>query len=264
MELEFLGTGTSIGVPVIGCDCAVCRSSDPRDIRLRSSAIVRAGDATLLIDTSPDLRYQMLRSGNRRVDGILMTHTHADHTAGLDDIRRFNAMQKHRIPMWVPANAEADLRQRFGYAFTHDFPVFGMKPDLDLNIVTGSDPFEIAGVTVQPIPVMHGTLPILGYRIGNLAYLTDVKTIPDASWELLRDLDVLVITALRTSPHPAHLTLEEAIAMVERLAPRRALLSHIGHDMGLHAEVDPTLPQGIELAVDGMVVPVHDRVCRSV
>lgn len=254
MELEFLGTGTSTGVPVIGCDCEVCRSDDPRDTRLRSSAIVRAGEATLLIDTSPDLRYQMLRSGNRRVDGILVTHTHADHTAGLDELRRFNAMQKQRIPMWVPANAEADLRDRFGYAFTGDFPIFGMKPGLDLHIVNGSEPFEVAGVTVQPIPVMHGTLPILGYRIGDLAYLTDVKTIPDASRELLQDIDVLVITALRTSPHPAHLTLEEAVAVVERLAPRRALLSHIGHDMGLHAEVMPTLPAGIELAIDGLVV----------
>lgn len=260
MELELLGTGTSTGVPVIGCDCEVCRSDDPRDTRLRSSALVRSGEVTLLIDTSPDLRYQMLRSGNQRVDGILMTHTHADHTAGMDELRRFNSMQQEWIPMWAPASAQADLRERFSYAFRQDFPVFGMKPDLDLRVINDTEPFDVSGIIVQPIPIMHGRMPILGYRIGDLAYLTDVKTIPDASWELLHDIDVLVLTALRTAPHPAHLSLEEAIPLVERLAPRRALFSHIGHDMGLHAEIAKTLPEGIELAVDGMIIPVRDRV----
>lgn len=256
IELEFLGTGTSTGVPVIGCDCVVCRSEDPRDTRLRASVMIRAGDVSLLVDTSPDLRYQMLRSGTRRIDGVLFTHMHADHTAGMDEIRRFNAMQQAWIPAWAPENAAADLRERFGYAFRGDYPVFGFTPDLDLHVVRGAAPFEVAGVQVQPVPIMHGHLPVLGYRIGNLAYVTDVKTIPDDSRELLADLDVLVLTALRRSDHPAHMTLDEALAAVRELKPRRAFLSHIGHDMGLYAEVAPLLPPNVEFALDGMIVTV--------
>jgi putative phosphoesterase len=260
IELEFLGTGTSTGVPVIGCDCAVCRSDDPRDTRLRASVLIRVDDVMLLVDTSPDLRYQMLRSGTRRIDGVLFTHTHADHTAGLDEIRRFNAMQQAWIPAWAPENAAADLRERFGYAFREEFPVFGMAPDLDLHVIRDTAPFDVAGVTVQPLPIMHGRLPVLGYRIGNLAYLTDVKTISEASRDLLRDLDVLVLTALRRDQHPAHMTLEEALAAIDELKPRRAYLSHIGHDMGLYADVQAGLPKNVQLAYDGMRVGGPDRI----
>ena len=256
IELEFLGTGTSTGVPVIGCDCAVCLSDDPRDTRLRASVVIRAEDVTLLVDTSPDLRYQMLRSGTRHIDAVLFTHMHADHTAGMDELRRFNAMQQAWIPAWAPENAATDLRERFGYAFRGDFTVFGMAPDLDLHVIGDTRPFDVAGVTVQPVPVMHGRLPVLGYRVGDVAYLTDVKTIPDASHDLLRDLDVLVLTALRRDQHPAHMTLDEAIAAVEELKPRQAYLSHVGHDMGCHAEIAPLLPANIELALDGMIVKV--------
>lgn len=254
IELEFLGTGTSTGVPVIGCDCAVCRSVDPHDTRLRASVLFRVGGVTLLVDTSPDLRYQALRSGVRRVDGLLFTHMHADHTAGIDEIRRFNAMQQAWIPAWAPANAARDLRERFGYAFRDDFPAFGFKPDLELHTVDGTEPFEVAGVTVQPVPIMHGTLPILGYRIGDIAYLTDVKTIPDEAMPLLEGLDVLVLTALRQHQHPAHMTLEESLAMIERIGPKRAYLAHIGHDMGFHAEIGAGLPENVYLAYDGLRV----------
>jgi putative phosphoesterase len=260
IELEFLGTGTSTGVPVIGCDCVVCRSGDPLDTRLRASVLIRVDDVTLLVDTSPDLRYQMLRSGTRHIDGVLFTHTHADHTAGMDEIRRFNAMQRARIPAWAPENAAADLRERFGYAFREEFPVFGMAPDLDLHVIRDTAPFDVAGVTVQPVPIMHGRLPVLGYRVGNLAYLTDVKTIPEASRDLLQDLDVLVLTALRRDQHPAHMTLEEALAAIDELKPRRACLSHIGHDMGLHADVQAGLPENVHLAYDGMRVGGLDRI----
>lgn len=256
IEIEFLGTGTSTGVPVIGCDCEVCRSDDPHDTRLRTSALIRVDDVTLLIDTSPDFRYQILRSGTRHIDAVLYTHMHADHTAGIDDMRRFNAMQQEWIPAYAPANAAVDLQNRYGYAFEDTFPIFGMKPDLDLRIIDGTSPISVKGVDVQPIPINHGTLPILGYRVGSVAYLTDVKTIPDESREYLKDLDVLVLTALRRFNHPAHMTLDEALATVESLRPGRAFLTHVAHEMGRHAEIAPLLPENIQLATDGQVVSV--------
>lgn len=259
IELEFLGTGTSTGVPVIGCDCDVCRSNDPRDTRLRSSVLIRVDDVILLIDTSPDLRFQMLRSGTRHIDGVLFTHMHADHTAGMDELRRFNYLQQAWIPAWAPENAAKDLKERFGYAFRGDFPIFGLSPDLDLHVVEDSAPFDVADVRIQPVPIMHGRLPVLGYRIGDIAYVTDVKTIPEASKELLQGLDVLVLTALRQHDHPAHMTLEEALAAIEELQPKRAYLSHIGHEMGLHADVQATLPDNVYLAFDGLRVG-HEQI----
>jgi phosphoribosyl 1,2-cyclic phosphate phosphodiesterase len=254
IELEFLGTGTSTGIPVIGCDCHVCRSDDPRDRRLRCSVLVRVDGRTILIDTSPDLREQMLRSGTQRIDAILYTHTHADHTAGIDELRRFNALQEQRIPAWAPANAAEDLQRRFDYAFRHDFPFFGGKPDLDLHVLDGGAPINVLGVPVQPIPILHGRLPIVGYRVGDVAYITDVKKIPDASWPLLEGLDTLVLTALRKDPHVAHMALDEALAVVERLQPRRACLTHLSHDMGRHADASEALPDHVVIATDGMVV----------
>jgi phosphoribosyl 1,2-cyclic phosphate phosphodiesterase len=258
IEIEFLGTGTSTGVPVIGCDCEVCRSDDPRDTRLRTSALIRIDNVTLLIDTSPDLRYQMLRSGNHRVDALLYTHAHADHTAGIDEMRRFNALQQEWIPTFAPPNAAEDLRQRFGYAFEDMFPIFGMKPDLDLKVIDGATPFDVAGVTVCPIPVAHGTLPVVGYRVGNVAYLTDVKRIPDESLALLQDLDILVLTALRRFNHPAHMTLDEALEMVETLRPKRTYLTHVAHEMGLYRDISEMLPDNVELATDGLIVRGSD------
>ncbi|MGB3306990.1 MAG: MBL fold metallo-hydrolase [Thermomicrobiales bacterium] len=250
--LTFLGTGTSTGIPVIGCDCATCRSADPRDKRLRASVLVQTGDTNLLIDTSPDMREQMLRAGLRRIDAVLYTHMHADHTAGLDELRRYNIMQGQRIPVWAEPDAAVELRSRFAYAFETTFPFFGAKPDLDLHLVDG--PFCVNETRIIPVPIQHGTLPIDGYRIGNLAYITDAKVIPEQSIALLQGLDVLVITALRQAPHPAHMTLDEALTAIEMLKPKRAFLSHLGHDMGRHADVEPTLPPNVRIAIDGMVV----------
>lgn len=252
--MTFLGTGTSTGVPVIGCDCAVCLSGDSRDARLRASILVRAGDATLLVDTSPDLRAQMLDARPARIDGVLFTHAHADHTAGLDELRRFNVMQDQRIPVWATPETAGDLERRFAYAFDHAFSFFGGKPDLDLHLITPPEPFVAAGVPVIPVPIQHGRLPIVGFRIGGFAYVTDVKTIPEPSLALLEDADVLVLTALRKREHVAHMSLGEALEVVERLRSRRTVLTHISHDLGLHAEIERELPDGVELARDGLVM----------
>lgn len=255
LELTFLGTGTSTGVPVIGCECEVCRSNDPRDARLRASVLVRTPEATILIDTSPDLRVQMLASRPPRIDAVLFTHAHADHTAGLDELRRYNVMQGERIPVWATEQTAGDLQRRFSYAFDHSFSFFGGKPDLDLKIYDPAMPFVAAGVEITPIPINHGRLPIVGYRIGGLAYVTDVKTIPGSSRGLLDDADVLVMTALRRKEHVAHMSLDEALETIERHRPRRAYLTHLAHEMGLHREVAPLLPANVELAIDGLVVP---------
>lgn len=254
LELTFLGTGTSTGVPVIGCDCDVCTSPDPRDARLRASVLLRTPEATILIDTSPDLRVQMLAARPPRIDAVLYTHAHADHTAGLDELRRFNVMQAERIPVWATEATAVDLERRFAYAFDHTFSFFGGKPDLDLNIVDPGQSITVAGIEVIPIPVEHGRLPIVGYRIGGLAYVTDVKTIPDSSRPLLDDAEVLVVTALRRQEHVAHMNLDQALETIARHRPKRAYLTHIAHDMGRYAGIAPLLPDSVELATDGLSV----------
>lgn len=253
-DLTFLGTGTSTGIPVIACDCEVCASPDPRDTRLRSSALVRIDDTTILIDTSPDLRAQSLRAGVSRIDSVLYTHAHADHTSGLDELRRFNQIQKLRIPVWADENTARDLRLRFAYAFDYSFSWFGGKPDLDLNVFDRSRAFSVERITVQPLPVMHGTLPIVGFRIGLMAYVTDMKSISPETMELLSDLDVLVLTALRKEPHPAHMSLTEALDLIAELEPKRAFLTHLAHDMGFHADIAADLPDHVKIAEDGLVV----------
>ncbi len=254
IDLTFLGTGTSTGVPVIGCDCEVCRSDDPRDARLRTSVLVRTTCATILIDTSPDLRTQMLLARPSRIDAVLFTHAHADHTAGLDELRRFNVLQSARIPVWATRDTADDLERRFAYAFDHAFNFFGGKPDLNLHVFDPATSFSAAGVHVVPVPVMHGRLPIVGFRIGGLAYLTDVKSIPEPSIQLCAGVDVLVLSALRQTEHVAHMHLDEALATIERIQPRRALLTHASHDLGLYADVAPRLPERVDIARDGQVI----------
>lgn len=254
IDLTFLGTGTSTGIPVIGCDCETCRSADSRDTRLRTSVLIESEGKTILIDASPDLRLQMIRTGTTRIDAVLFTHAHADHTAGLDELRRYNQMQKMRIPVWATEATARDLNQRFAYAFDHSFAYFGGKPDLDLHLIDEHRPFAIDDLTVTPVPVFHGRMPIVGFRIGDLAYVTDVRTIPDASIALLRDLDVLILTALRKEEHPAHLSLTEALDVIADLRPRRAFLTHLGHDMGRMADVEGLLPPHVRIAIDGLVV----------
>lgn len=254
-ELAFLGTGTSNGVPMIGCTCAVCRSADPRDNRMRSSAVIRdlTAGRTYLVDTGPELRVQALRAGLSRVDAVLYTHAHADHTAGLDDMRRFNELQSTRIPIYANAEAAAMIAERFAYAFTTQFTFFGGKPDLDLHVVEA--PFAPFGTAITPLPVFHGKLPIVGYRIGDLAYVTDAKDIPEETFGLLEGTDTLVLNALRDRPHPTHLSVAQALAVIERVGPRRTYLIHLSHELG-HEELSRRLPAGVAVAYDTLTLRV--------
>jgi len=252
VRITFLGTGTSHGVPMIGCDCRTCRSSDPRDHRLRPSVFLEAGDGTsLLVDAGPDLRTQALRFGVRRVDALLFTHGHADHVLGLDDVRRFNAIHRRPMACYADAATVADVRQMFSYVFDPATPKGGGLPQLALFTIAG--PFSIGGLEIVPVPIMHGRRPILGLRIGRFAYLTDCSAIPEASWPLVAGLDVLVLDALRERPHPTHFCLDEAIAAARRIGARQTWFTHMAHDL----EHEPTcarLPADMQLAYDGLVV----------
>ena len=250
-ELTFLGTGTSNGVPVIGCECGVCASADPRDRRSRTSAVVRDRDRVYLIDTATELRLQALAVGLRRVDAVLMTHPHADHTGGFDDLRRFNELMGRHLPIYADPRTPSILRERFAYTFVDQYPFYGGKPDLTLHVVEG--PFDLFGREVLPVTVFHGRLPILGYRFGDLAYVTDAKEIPSDSLNLLRDLDILVLNALRERPHPTHLSLSEAVAIIEDVRPRIAYLTHVSHELS-HCVATALLPPGIHVAYDGLSV----------
>jgi phosphoribosyl 1,2-cyclic phosphate phosphodiesterase len=255
MRVTFLGSGTSTGVPVIGCACEVCGSSDPRDRRLRPSVRLEWPGASVLVDTSTDLRAQALRHDVLRVDAVLYTHAHADHVLGLDELRTFNWRQRAPIPAYGSAATLADLSRTFWYAF-ETVQEGGGKPAVERRPVAG--PFEILGRKVIPVPVLHGRLPILGYRIGGFAYLTDTSEIPDASRALLAGVDTLVLAAPRERPHPTHMHVAQAVEEAGRVAARRTVLTHIGHDL-LHARVTAGLPEGIELAYDGLVLTIEDR-----
>jgi phosphoribosyl 1,2-cyclic phosphate phosphodiesterase len=252
LHIRFLGTGTSHGVPMIGCDCETCRSDDPRDRRTRPSLYIRTADGTaLLIDAGPDLRAQALAYTIRRVDAILFTHGHADHIVGLDDVRRFNAIQKTAIPCFGDAQTVWDIRRMFAYVFDPDTPRGGGLPLLDLFTVAG--PFCIASQEVIPVPVLHGKRPILGFRLGRFAYLTDCSRIPETSWPLLDGLDVLVLDALRDKPHPTHFTLVEAVEAAVRVGARETYFTHMAHDLR-HAPTCERLPEGMTLAYDGLTI----------
>ena len=252
LKITFLGTGTSAGVPMIGCTCAVCRSDDPRDRRLRPSIHLDVpGHASILVDTGPDLRQQALTHAVRRVDAILYTHSHADHILGLDEIRRFNVEQGGPIACYASAAAWDSIRRTFSYAFDGVRREGGGIPRLDAHEIDG--PFTIAGVRVVPVPLFQGSLPILGFRFGSVAYLTDCSAIPDDSWPLITGVDTLVIDALRDKKHPTHFTVAEALDAISRIAPRRAYLTHMSHDLG-HAATNARLPDGVELAYDGLVL----------
>jgi phosphoribosyl 1,2-cyclic phosphate phosphodiesterase len=250
VRVTFLGTGTSHGVPMVGCGCSTCRSTDLRDKRLRPSIHVELADGlSVLVDTATDLRQQALTQGLTRVDAILFTHSHADHIMGLDEVRRFNVMQRAAIPAFADARTAADVRRTFHYIFDPPAEKGGGVPQIDLQTIDG--PFAIGALDVVPIPVCHGPRPILGFRFGAFAYLTDCNRIPDESWPLLQGLDVLVLDALRHRAHPTHFTVAEAVDVVSRLVPRRAYLTHICHDLP-HAATNAALPANVELAYDGL------------
>ncbi|MGI6572933.1 MAG: MBL fold metallo-hydrolase [Fermentimonas sp.] len=250
MYVRFLGTGTSTGVPQIGCRCDVCSSDDPRDNRLRASVMVEAGIRRLLIDCSPDFRQQVMSLPYRKFDGCLFTHEHYDHVGGIDDLRPFSRFGT--IDLYMEAHLEEVIRLRMPYCFTPH----GYKgvPDIRVQSIDPGKVFHVGEVEVMPIRVMHYKLPILGFRIGDFAYLTDVKTIPEGELEKLRGLDVLVISALRKTEHFSHQTLGEALAVIRAIDPGTAYLTHISHELGLHGEVQEELPETVFLAYDGLEV----------
>ena len=263
MKVTLLGTGTSHGVPAIGCDCDVCRSPDPRDRRLRPSILIELaglqgpdstrGPTNILVDTSTDLRAQALAHNVRRVDAILFTHSHADHVFGLDEVRRFNAMQRAAIPCYADEATLGDLRRMFAYVFDAPRAAGGGIPQLTASRIMG--PFVLGGVEIVPVPIFHGRRLILGFRAGAFAYLTDCSRIPDESWPLLDGVRVLVLDALRDRLHPTHFSVGEALEVVARLAPERAYFTHICHDLP-HAATCARLPEGVQLAYDGQVLEI--------
>lgn len=254
--IKVLGSGTSTGVPTIGCPCEVCTSTDPRDNRMRPSIHVRYGGRGILIDTTPDFRSQALRAPIERVDAILYTHAHADHILGLDDVRPFNYRQRSEIPIYGRRHTLDVIRRVFAYAF-EEIPAGTSIPRLSLHEL-GGEPFELFGLTITPLPVMHGKAEILGFRFGPAAYVTDQSDIPEETKQKLLGLDVLFLDALRHRPHPTHSTVAQALQWVEELKPKRAYFTHICHDLP-HARTEATLPQGVHLAYDGLEIEVEMR-----
>jgi phosphoribosyl 1,2-cyclic phosphate phosphodiesterase len=257
LELLFLGSGTSAGIPMIGCHCAVCTSKDPHDQRTRASVVVSYRDTRVLVDTTPELRLQCCANDVHRIDALVFTHGHADHVMGLDDVRRFNVVKGGPLDVWADDLTDEVLQRCFGYAFrvpAENEKLF--RPHLVRRPI--SEPFDIGGVTWTPIPLMHGDLPVLGFRVGRMAYCTDVSLIPPESYALLEDLDVLVLDALQRKRHITHFSLEQAVIEAERIGARQTLFTHIAHGLP-HAETNAELPDNIRLAYDGQRVTARLR-----
>jgi phosphoribosyl 1,2-cyclic phosphate phosphodiesterase len=248
LRLTVLGSGTSMGVPTLGCPCKVCRSSDPRDNRTRASILLSREGHNLVIDTSPDFRQQGLRAGVGRLDAVIYTHGHADHIMGLDDIRPFNLKQQSNMPVYASRETLVVLMRTFSYIFDEG-PTQSTLPGVDLHEING--PFELMGVKIVPVPAWHGEMRVLGFRFGRAAYLTDFSRIPDSSLPLLEGLDDLILDALRDTPHPMHSTVAQSLELVEQLQPKRAWFTHISHDLA-HEETNARLPQHVRMAYDGL------------
>jgi phosphoribosyl 1,2-cyclic phosphate phosphodiesterase len=259
LTITVLGSGTSVGVPTIGCDCKVCRSEDPRDQRLRPSILVSYAGRNVLIDSGPDFRQQALRAGIRRIDAILFTHSHADHIMGLDDVRPFNFHQKDPIPIYGSEPTIAHIRNAFRYVFETTATQSSI-PKIVPHSLNGSR-VALYGLEFTPVPLKHGKGDSLGFRFGKAAYLTDHSEIPETSLPLLEELDVLFLDALRYKPHPTHSTVDRSLAYVERLQPKRAFFTHICHDLG-HERAESLLPSHVRLAYDGLRIDVEDAIAE--
>ena len=249
IKVTFLGTGTSQGVPIIACECEVCTSNDSRDKRLRSSILIETEKTRLIIDAGPDFRFQLLREKIKRLDAVVFTHEHKDHIAGLDEVKAFNFINKMRMPVYATKNVEKALHREFAYIFSDEkYPGI---PEIDV-INFNDEPFYVGDILLEPINVLHYKMQVKGFRVNDFAYITDANFISEEEKNKLKNLNVLVLNALRKEPHVSHFTFEEAIELVKELKPRKAYFTHISHQLGLHEEVVKELPSNIELAVDGL------------
>ncbi len=249
MKVTFLGTGTSQGVPVVACDCKVCRSAESKDKRLRSSILVENNGKILVVDTGPDFRAQMLRADVNQLDAILFTHAHRDHLAGLDDIRGFNYKMHKEIDVYCEKRVDAAIRKEFYYAFEE--PKYPGVPEMNLHHI-GLEPFDLFGIHIQPIQVFHHRLPVLGFRFNNFVYITDANRIEPKEIEKIKGCEILVLNTLRKETHISHFTLDEAIELAQQINPKQTYFTHISHQLGLHVEVNKELPANIFLGYDGL------------
>lgn len=253
MKLRFLGTGTSTGIPQIGCTCKVCQSNNPKDSRLRASAIISDNDTNLLIDCGPDFRTQIIRCNSPHLDALLITHSHYDHVGGVDDLRPY--CKNKDFPIYCKADVSEDLRNRVPYCFAkHPYP--GV-PSFNLNNINVGETITINNIKIEPLSIMHYKLEILGFKIGKLAYITDAKKIPDETINKIKGLNTLIINALRTTEHISHMTLNDALNIIEIVKPRIAYLTHLSHDMGLHNDVEKRLPSNVKIAYDNLIIDIN-------
>jgi len=250
MKVTVLGTGTSQGVPVISCTCRTCLSKNPKDKRLRCSVLIEMKELSIVIDSGPDFRQQMLSCGNQRLDALLITHEHNDHIIGLDDIRPYNFIQQSAIDVYAMPRVAKDIRNKFAYAFNNPYPG---APQIQLELIKEAAPFKIKEIEIIPIKVVHGNLNILGFRIKDFVYITDASFIAEEQFDLLKNVDVLIINALRREEHYAHFTLDQALAFIKKVNPQKAYLTHISHLLEPYNELEPTLPKNVHLAYDNFV-----------
>ncbi len=254
MKITLLGTGTSQGVPIIGCNCSVCRSIDDKDKRLRSSVLIEEKETTIVIDAGPDFRYQMLRAGVNNLDAVILTHEHYDHVAGLDDIRAFNRIRKSSVDVYAERRVLNQIEQTLDYAFNEN--KYPGVPSINCNEINENGDFTIGDINITPVRVLHYKLHILGFRVGDFAYITDANFLSENSLEKLKGVKVLVINALRIKPHISHFNLSEAIEIIRKVNPDSGIITHISHQLGLHSEVSNLLPLGVELGYDKMEINI--------
>jgi len=256
LKVTFLGTGTSQGIPVIGCSCEVCHSTDPKDSRLRTSVLLSKGSVNIAIDCGPDFRQQMLKAGVSHLNAVLLTHEHNDHVIGMDDVRPFNFSSGTNMPIYATEQVQAKIKARFAYVFASN-PYPG-APRLELHTIRKDKAFWVSKIQIKPIEVIHGRLPVLGFRFGDFSYVTDAKTITESEFEKLKGTKILVLSALHHNTHHSHLSLSEALEWIEKIAPEKAYLLHLSHKMGCHEAVSSRLPENVALAYDGLTIEIPE------